>query len=291
MTGFARTEGHNEYCSWTWELRSVNSKGLDVRCRVPNGFEKLELTARDQVKKNLNRGSVSLSLTLDWLRNEQAFKINEDVLNHYVDLLPQLYKRIPNATSVTIDGLLSLKGVIEPKDQSITEEARTTLEIELISSLDKALIALQNMRADEGNILGQILNQQVDAIALLCQTAAEMASAQPAFIRKSLKEQVNALLSNVPALSPERLEQEAALLMSKADVSEELDRLSAHTAAAKKLLSLDCPIGRKLDFLCQEFNREANTLCSKSGDLKLTRIGLDMKALIEQFREQIQNIE
>ena len=291
MTGFARTEGHNELCSWTWELRSVNGKGLDVRSRVPNGFEKLEVIARDQVKKILSRGNISLSLTLDWIRMGQTFAINEDVLSNYIDLLPQLSERIPNATPVTIEGLLSLKGVIEPRDQSITEEAKRNLETVLINSLDKALIALQTMRADEGKILGQILNQQLDKIALLCQTAAEMASTQPDSIRKNLKEQVNGLLKDVPSLSSERLEQEAALLMIKADVSEELDRLGAHTAGAKNLLSLESPVGRKLDFLCQEFNREANTLCSKSGDVELTRIGLDIKTLIEQFREQIQNIE
>ena len=291
MTGFARTEGFNEFCSWTWELRSVNGKGLEIRSRLPNGFEKLELTARDRIKKSLHRGNISLFLNLDWVRTEQTFAINEDVLNNYLDLLPHLSERIPNATPVTIDGLLSLKGIIEPKDETVPEDTMRNLEIELMSSLDRALIALQNMRADEGAILGRILNQQLDSIALLCQKATEVASTQPNALRECLKKQVNALLDDVPTLSPERLEQEVALLLTKADVSEELDRIGAHTEAAKKLLGLDSPIGRKLDFLCQEFNREANTLCSKSNDMNLTRIGLDMKILIEQSREQIQNIE
>ncbi len=291
MTGYARIEDYNEHCSWTWEVRSVNGKGLDVRSRVPSGFEKLEATARDQVKKSLSRGNISLSLSVDWVRTGQAFVINEDILNNYVNLLPQLSQRVPDASPVSMDGLLSLKGVIEPNDQSIKEDVQRNLEIALLKSLDETLIALQTMRADEGMILGKILNQQVDAISSLCQAAAEVASTQPDAIRRCLKDQVKALLDDISTLSPERLEQEAALLMTKANISEELDRLGAHVAAAQDLLGLDRPIGRKLDFLCQEFNREANTLCSKSGDVQLTRIGLDMKAMIEQFREQVQNIE
>ena len=291
MTGYARTEDYNEHCSWTWEVRSVNGKGLDVRSRVPSGFETLEAIARDHVKKCLSRGNISLSLSVDWVRKGQAFSINETVLNNYVDLLPQLSRQVPDATPVSMDGLLSLKGVIEPSDQSITDDAQKELEIALLKSLNETLIALQAMRADEGAHLGSFLNQQVDTIASLCQAAAEVASIQPDAIRKCLKDQVEALLEDVPSLSPERLEQEAALLMTKADISEELDRLSAHVVAAQDLLKQHSAIGRKLDFLCQEFNREANTLCSKSGDVKLTRIGLDMKAMIEQFREQVQNIE
>jgi uncharacterized protein (TIGR00255 family) len=291
MTGFARTEDYNDHCSWTWEVRSVNGKGLDVRSRVPSGFETLEVTARDQVKKNLSRGHISISLSVDWVRKDHAFVINEDILNNYVNLLPQLSRRVPNATPVSMDGFLSLKGVIEPSDQSITEDAQKRLEIALLKSLDETLFDLQAMRASEGMILGNVLNHQVAAIASLCYGAAKVAAAQPDAIRKCLKGQVKALLEDVPSLSRERLEQEAALLMTKADISEELDRLSAHVVAAQGLLKLDSAIGRKLDFLCQEFNREANTLCSKSGDVKLTRIGLDMKAIIEQFREQVQNIE
>jgi uncharacterized protein (TIGR00255 family) len=291
MTGFARTEDYNEHCSWTWEVRSVNGKGLDVRSRVPSGFENLEATARDHVKKSLSRGNISISLSVKWVRKGQAFAINEDILNNYVNLLPQLSQRFPDATPVSMDGLLSLKGVIEFSDQLITEDAQKNLEIALLSSLDDTLIALQAMRADEGKILSNILNQQVHAIFSLCKAAAKVAATQPEAIRKCLKSQVASLLEDVSSLSPERLEQEAALLMTKADVSEELDRLGAHVVAAQDLLKLDSAIGRKLDFICQEFNREANTLCSKSGDMELTRIGLDMKATIEKFREQVQNIE
>lgn len=291
MTGFARTEDFNEHCSWAWEVRSVNGKGLDVRSRVPSGFETLEATARDQVKKSLNRGNISLSLNVEWVRKGQAYAINEDILDNYVNLLPQLSMRVPDATPISMDSLLSLKGVIETNNQSITKDAQKNLEIALLKSLDETLIALQAMRANEGIILGNILTRQVDAISSLCQAAAKVAATLPDSIRKCLKAQVRSLLEDVSSLSPERLEQEAALLMIKADVSEELDRLGAHVVAAQDLLKLDSAIGRKLDFICQEFNREANTLCSKSGDMELTRIGLNLKATIEKFREQVQNIE
>ena len=291
MTGYARTEGYNEHCSWTWEVRGVNGKGLDVRCRVPGGFETLDVTARDRAKKCLRRGNITLSLSIEWVRKGEAFVINEAALKNYVDLLPQLSRQVPDASPVTMDGLLSLKGVIEPSDQSLSDDTQKGLEIFLLKDLDETLVALQTMRDEEGARLGDVLNQQVDTIASLCQAAAKVAAFRPDAIRKRLKKQVEVLLEDVPTLSAERLEQEAALLMTKADISEELDRLSAHVAAAQDLLKQDSSIGRKLDFLCQEFNREANTLCSKSGDVELTRIGLDMKVMIEQFREQVQNIE
>ena len=291
MTGFARTEDYNEHCSWTWEVRSVNGKGLDVRSRVPSGFENLESTARDQVKKSFSRGNISISLSVEWIRKGQSFAINEDILNNYVNLLPQLSRRVPDATPVSLDSLLNLKGVIESSDHSITEDAQIKLEIALLKSLDEALISLQAMRAAEGKILGNILNQQVNAILSSCKAATKVAATQPDVIRKRLKGQVSSLLEDISSLSPERLEQEAALLMTKADVSEELDRIGAHVVAAQDLLKLDSAVGRKLDFICQEFNREASTLCSKSGDMELTRIGLEMRATIEKFREQVQNVE
>jgi len=291
MTAFARTEDYNKHCSWTWEVRSVNGKGLDVRSRVPSGFENLESTARDQVKKSFSRGNISISLSVEWIRKGQSFAINEDILNNYVNLLPQLSRRVPDATPVSLDSLLNLKGVIESSDHSITEDAQIKLEIALLKSLDEALISLQAMRAAEGKILGNILNQQVNAILSSCKAATKVAATQPDVIRKRLKGQVSSLLEDISSLSPERLEQEAALLMTKADVSEELDRIGAHVVAAQDLLKLDSAVGRKLDFICQEFNREASTLCSKSGDMELTRIGLEMRATIEKFREQVQNVE
>jgi uncharacterized protein (TIGR00255 family) len=291
MTGYARTEGSDDQCSWVWEARGVNGKGLDVRCRLPGGFDSMESEVRERVKKRLGRGNISLSLSIDWQRQDSPYTINKDILDGYLALLPELAGRVPDTRPASLNGLLSLKGVIEPRDEGISEDAREDLQAVLLGSLEQTLDALLIMRADEGARLAGVLGQQIGTIEELCAAASKTAATRPEAIRLRLKQQVEALLEDVPTLSAERLEQEAALLMTKADIKEELDRLSAHVGAARDLLDEDGAIGRKLDFLCQEFNREANTLCSKSGDVELTRIGLDMKAMIEQFREQVQNIE
>jgi len=291
MTGFARAEGQDDDCSWVWEARSVNGKGLDVRCRMPAGFEALEQAVRDRAKQTLRRGNVSLNLTLTSTPSAAMQHLNEDVFDSIAALLPDLAVRIPDAAPASLDGLLALRGVLESGDEGLTEDQMKQLEPALMIGLDVALTALYDMRAAEGGHLAEVLSGQIDAIEALSAQAAKLAAAQPDAIAKRLAEQVEALLRNVPPLPAERLAQEAALLMTKADVSEELDRLAAHAAAARELMSADAAIGRKLDFLCQEFNREANTLCSKSADVDLTRVGLDLKAAIEKFREQVQNIE
>ncbi len=291
MTGYARTESSGELCAWVWEARGVNGKGLDVRLRLPAGFDTMEPQVRERVNKRLQRGNIQLSLSIEWVRKGGAYGINEEVLNGYIALLPQLSEKVPGLKAASLDGLLSLKGVIEPRDEKITDAERAALQTLLLGDLDETMSALLVMRAEEGARLGAVLAQQIATIEELCLAAAKSAAIRPAAIRLRLRQQVEALLEDVPTLSPERLEQEAALLMTKADISEELDRLSAHVGAARDLLNGDGAMGRKLDFLCQEFNREANTLCSKSGDVELTRIGLDLKAMIEQFREQVQNIE
>jgi len=291
MTGFARTEGYDAHCSWVWEARSVNGKGLDVRSRLPGGLEQLEQPVRERIKKALRRGNVSASLTVTWVKTAGAFRVNQETLDHYIQLLPELTQKIPGLAAPSVDGLLSLRGVIEANDEALPDDARAQLEATLLTGLDQALTALQAMRAEEGGKLATVLGQQVDTIESLCLEAGKLAAAHPDAIAKRLAEQVAALLQDVPALPAERLAQEAALLMTKADIAEELDRLAAHITATRDLMAVDEAIGRKLDFLCQEFNREANTLCSKSGDVDLTRIGLELKAQIEQFREQVQNIE
>ena len=291
MTGFARAEGYDDRCSWEWEARSVNGKGLDVRCRLPSGFENLEQVVRERVKTALRRGNVTVNLNITRVQVAGAYQVNEDVLEGLVAMLPKLSAMVPGATPATLDGLLALKGVIEVRDDVLSDEARAELEDAVLSGLDDVLRALSAMRREEGDHLADVLGGQIDGIESLCDEAAKLAALQPETISQRLKKQVAALLHDIPELPAERLAQEAALLMTKADIVEELDRLTAHVAAARSLLVVDAAIGRKLDFLCQEFNREANTLCSKSADIELTRIGLDLKALIEQFREQVQNIE
>jgi len=291
MTGFARSEGQAEGCFWSWELKSINAKGLDVRCRVPSGYEKLEKAAREETAKSFKRGNVTVNLTINWQKGDAGFRVNPVVLGDLLAVLPDIRKQLPDAAPPSIDGLLALRGVIEPVEEELTDDAREALESEILESFEAALAALSAMRDEEGARLEEGLDARLDEIAGLSSEAEKLAALQPDAIRERLKTQVQVLMEDIPALSKERLAQEAALLMTKADIREELDRLKAHEQAARDLMGNGGAVGRKLDFLCQEFNREANTLCSKSQDVTLTRIGLDMKSSIEQFREQVQNIE
>lgn len=291
MTGFARSEGHTDGCSWTWELKSVNAKGLDVRCRVPGSYDNLEKAARERIAKTFKRGNLSVNLNIAWIKGDAGFRVNSVVLGELLATLPKIREQLPDAGPPSIDGLLALRGVIEPVEEELTDDARSALESEILENFEVALAALSAMRDDEGARLTEGLDARLDEIAGLSGEAEKLAALQPDAIRERLKTQVEALLADIPALSEDRLAQEAALLMTKADIREELDRLKAHEQAARELMSNGGAVGRKLDFLCQEFNREANTLCSKSQDVTLTRIGLDLKSSIEQFREQVQNIE
>jgi len=291
MTGFARVEGHADACAWTWEVRSVNGKGLDIRCRLPSGFEALDPPTRARVKKRFTRGNVTLNLSVSWAEARSGWQVNPDLLDQIATLLPAINEHWPGAGEPSADGLLSVRGLIEPVEEELDSEARAELDTALLAGLDTAIDALEVMRAEEGARLADVLGAQVETIEELCRRAEELADAQPAAIKARLKEQVEALMAEVPALPEERLAQEAALLMTKADIREELDRLTAHVAAVRDHLAADGAVGRKLDFLCQEFMRESNTLCAKSADVDLTRTGIDLKAVIEQFREQVQNIE
>lgn len=291
MTGFARAEGRKDSRSWTWEVKSVNARGLDVRCRVPAGFERLEHPARERVKERFRRGNVTLALSVSSSQGEAGYRVNHAVLGELLATLPEIIKQVPDAGPPSVDGLLALKGVMEPVEDDLGDDDREALDAEILVDLVSALESLAAMRGDEGSKLALVLNERLDDIGRLCGEAEKLAEAQPQAIHEKLKAQVQALLDDMPALPEERLAQETALLASKADLREELDRLKAHLEAARGLMIADGGVGRKLDFLCQEFNRETNTLCSKSQDIGLTRIGLDLKATIEQFREQVQNIE
>lgn len=291
MTGFASAQGLDEGCSWTWELKSVNGKGLDVRCRLASGFDHLEQTVRERIKGRLERGNVNASLTLDGSRSEGAYRVNQEVLDQYLSFLPKIQDSVPGAAPPSADGLLALRGVIEAVDGGHSEEVMEKLGKAFVAGLDGALDSLVSMRAEEGQRLSGTLHSQLEDMARLISAIGEVAALQPAAIKKRLKTQVEELLEAVPALPEERLAQEAAVLMVKADIGEELDRLKAHVSAAKALLSEDGAVGRKFDFLCQEFNREANTLCAKSPDVEMTRLGLDLKSVIDKLREQVQNIE
>lgn len=290
MTGYARAEGALDGVTWFWEVRSVNSKGLDIRCRVPSGHEAADAAARDAVSKMFKRGSVSLSLQIDRGERQIELQINEAALDQVLALQASLGDRV-DPSPPRLDVLLSVRGIAETVERAEDEEVVSRRDASILDTLQTALESLKAARAEEGARLNAVLQEQLSEIARLTTEAAATAEAQPAMLRTRMEKQVAELLEAKIGVSEERLAHEAALLASKADVREEIDRLHSHVEAATELLATDGPTGRKLDFLCQEFNREANTLCSKATDIALTRIGLDLKAVIEQFREQVQNVE
>ena len=290
MTGFAQTSGAADDNSWSWELKSVNSRGLDLRCRLHGGLDALEVAARAAATKRFHRGNVAMNLTLNRSGTTAEIRINEDVLGAVLAAAAELAKRI-DAAPPTVDGLLAMRGVLEVVEREESEAERKTLEAGVLATLDEALDALATDRAAEGRRLGGIVTGQIDTIAELSASAGQLAAVQPAALKARLQRQVAELLDNADGLPEDRLLQEAAVLATKADVREELDRLAAHVEAARELLDDKGAIGRRLDFLAQEFNREANTLCSKSQDAALTKIGIELKTVIDQFREQAQNIE
>jgi len=291
MTGFARAEGATDTCTWGWEAKSVNGKGLDVRMRYPRGFDFLDTAARDRVAKRFKRGNVSLNLDVNWTVPQSVVSVNEDVLAQILQAAQKIQVAVPDARPPSVDGLLALRGVLEQSEDDSSDERARALETVLMEGLDQLLDQLTEGRDGEGERMGGVLHDQLAVIESLSESAGELAALQPDAIRKRLVDQISILVEDVGGIDQDRLAQEAAIVMTKADVREELDRLSAHIEAARELLAQDDPVGRRLDFLCQEFNREANTLCSKSFDTDLTRIGLELKAVIEQFREQVQNIE
>lgn len=289
MTGFARAEASADGVQWVVEARSVNGKGRDLRCRLPQGFDALEPALRGAVESRLTRGNVNIAVTVTRSEGAGALRINRDLLDQVLALAREIGG--PDAPPPSIDVLLSVRGVIDSGEVQETEEQRALLEKAIAATAELAIDKLVTARTAEGAHLASVLAGHLDEIERLTDAAAATASLQPEALRARLRQMVAALVEQVPALSEERLAQEAALLIAKADIREELDRLRAHIAQARTMLADGGAIGRRLDFLCQEFNREANTLCSKSADVDLTRIGMDLKAVIEQFREQVQNIE
>ncbi len=291
MTGYARTQGQDTTLTWTWEVKSVNGRGLELRSRMAAGYDFLDLAAREAVQKRFKRGSITMSLTVARGREGAVLTVNEVVLARYMDLARQWQERMPGLTPPRLDGLFALRGVVEcgDGDEDATQvEARGAA---MLGTLRQALDALAAMRAAEGRRLAEVLAGHLAEIEGLVGRAEGLAALDPEAIKQRLRQQLLALLDAVPVLPEERLAQEAALIAAKADVREELDRLKAHVSAARDMLALGDAVGRRLDFLCQEFNREANTLCSKANDVELTRVGLSLKAVIEQLREQVQNIE
>ncbi len=290
MTGYARTDGSNEDCAWVWEVKSVNAKGLDVRSRLGQ-FDNLEPKVREYAQARFQRGNISVNLQVSWARPTTIYQVNLEVLDQMQGAMADIQARFPDSAPPSIDGLLGLRGVVETGEAVLDEDRRVILEQAFMADLERALDHLAEVRGAEGAHLHQVIENQLANINDLRGQSEALAATQPDAIRTRLAAQVMELIDTVPALPEERLAQEAAMLMLKADVREELDRLAAHCEAASALISDTGAVGRKLDFLCQEFNREANTVCSKSADIELTRVGLELKAVIEQMREQVQNVE
>jgi uncharacterized protein (TIGR00255 family) len=290
MTGFARADGHEDGVSWVWEVKSVNSKSLDLRIRLPSGLDALELPLRQSLAQRVRRGALSVTLSLTRAPGSGGLRINREALAQVTALAHELVAD-GKAAPPRADGLLALRGVLESSEETEDEAARERRNAALLGSWEKALDGLVAMRGAEGTRLVPVLEARLADIAQLVSAAEDSAAAQPAALKARLVQLVAELLEESPALPADRLAQEAAVLAAKADIREELDRLSAHIVAAQELLAEGGTIGRRFDFLCQEFNREANTLCAKSADVALTRTGLALKAAIEQLREQVQNLE
>ena len=290
MTGFARGHGVAGTYAWSWELKSVNSKGLDLKLRLPPGWDAIEATVRARASEMLSRGSVFANLTVSREGVAPVARINEPVLAAVLATLKALSGKV-DAAPPTLDGILSLKGVIDVSEAEESETERAAAEGAVVAGFTQALKGLAEMRRNEGDALGKILTGRLSEIGELAARAEATPGRKAEAIKARLAEKIAELLEDSQRFDPDRLHQEALLLATKADIREELDRLTAHVAQGRKLISAGGPVGRKLDFLAQELNRESNTLCSKANDLELTNIGLELKAVVEQFREQVQNLE
>lgn len=291
MTGFARANAEHDGTAIAWEVKSVNGKSAEVRMRLPPGFDRLELPARQAIQKRFARGNFQANLTLTRPSGATAQLSVNEVFLRDIALLARRLQDDFGVAPPSVDGLLALRGVLELPEAVETPELRAALDATIQKTLEAALLLLEQARCEEGEALRGLLSGQLDRIEELTLRAEADPSREVSSIRARLADQVALLLSSAGGLDEARLHQEAALLATKADIREEIDRLKTHVASGRSLLASGGAIGRKLDFLAQEFNRESNTLCSKSNAASITAIGLELKAVVDQFREQVQNLE
>jgi uncharacterized protein (TIGR00255 family) len=290
MTGFARTDGLHGETSWFWEVRSVNGRSLDLRLRLPSGLERLEAGARGLCQERLARGNCTVNLGVRRDAGQTEIRLNETALGQALAVAKQA-STLSGLEPAQLDTLLGMRGVVETAEPEDSEEKQAALGHALLAGLAAALDQLVETRTAEGERLQQAIETQISSIDTLVAQAADAVARQPAILAERLREQIGRLAEAGATLEPERLHQEALLLAAKADIQEEIDRLRAHVEAANELIASGAPVGRKLEFLAQEFNREANTICSKASDVEISRTGLELKSVIDQLREQVQNIE
>ena len=290
MTGFARSEGTSGRNRFAWELRSVNGKGLDMRLRLPSGVDRLEQDVRKRISERFSRGNLQVALSLSTDDAKVEAVLNRNALAAVMALRAELGDLVDPAP-LRLDTLLGIRGLVEIREAEDDEQAVTARDAAILNCLGDALFKLEEMREHEGSALRDILTRHVDRIAELTTLVEKDPSRSPEEIAKKLSTQLAALMAEAPTLDRNRLYGEAALLATRADLREEIDRLKAHVVVARELLQTGGPAGRRLDFLAQEFNRESNTICSKSNAAAVTAAGLELKVVIDQFREQVQNLE
>ena len=295
MTGFARTNDEltyeNKKYAWAWEIKSVNAKGLDVKLRIPLWLEDISENIKTIFSKNFSRGTFNVCLDIETQNCTPDVQINTDLLEVLTANIKQIYLSDPELFSKPSPAdLLKINGVVKISDNKPSEEELESLKEKLMKSVENAVFGLKNDRAKEGAKIVGVLNTILQNIKNVVRAVESVVEQNPQKLKEKFETQVANLLADT-TIAPERLEQEIVLLVMKTDVREEIDRLYAHVKTAEELLSGDGAVGRRLDFLCQELNREANTLCSKSNDIEQTKYGMELKALIEQFREQVQNME
>ena len=290
MTGFAAKSGNIDSFSWVWELKSVNGKALDVRLRVPQGYDHLEIQSRNAIMQNFKRGNIQAGLSITNGKAKEKLTINAEVMDQYLKLAQDLHKRI-GGEAPRADNLLAMRGVLEVVPVLMSEEEQVLRDEAILGSLTEAVQALDAARLEEGARLNETLTAQVNRIAELTKAAKDNPERSAEAIKARLKDQVTKLLETSNSFDPDRLHQEAVMIATRADIQEEIDRLNAHVAAARELLISKEPVGRKLDFLAQEFNREANTIASKTNNLIIKENALTIKSDVEKIREQVQNVE
>ncbi len=291
MTGFARVEGSSGRYRWAWELRSVNGKGLDLRTRLPQGHEGLEADIRRLAGERLTRGNIQIGLTVTVSENKVEAVLNRDALAAVLALRDELGPEVLDPAPLKLDTLLSIRGLVDMREATDDADAIAARDADILGGLERAISALADMRTTEGAALRRILEDHILRIEDLALQIEADPSRYPDEIARRLEAQLAALMDTTSGLDRDRLHQEIALIATKADLREEIDRLKAHVTAARELLATGGPVGRKLDFLAQEFNRESNTICSKSNAVAVTAAGIELKVVIDQFREQVQNLE